>query len=263
MAKYYPMYVGPGADSGGYGRGDFKYSGDLSGMYDSEYWRNAAYNADAYNRRTYGQSEPASGKGNVFNKMGNLFDPTLKNRFKGFGSKLTNPNFNYDMKTGVQGWGKNLGGLYNIGNVAVQGYNALQGLDEMSELRDDTDDLISDIVTSSYNSPTLQYDLNSEQLKLLRELRNDRYNTDVDFGDLDLLGILADFGKGALTGAPGGIYGALIGGVGSALNSGIEDLQGGISADNAELQALYDAILNSEQQYKQLEKQKAYARLYG
>ena len=106
------------------------------------------------------------------------------------------------------------------------------------------------------------YDLNSDQRDLLRELQRGDYDNKGDVSDIDLLGVLGDAGMGILTGLPGGLPGAIIGGIGGAANSVIGDLQGGADRDVAELEALYQAVLESEQYHNQMRKQRAYAGLY-
>ena len=206
----------------------------------------------------------ASGAGKTkgkFFKSGGAFDKA-SGKFSDFASNIANPQFDYTKAEGLQGWGKNLGRMYNIGNLAIQGINAAQGLQGMSDTRDRASDLMSDAILSAGNSPTIWYDLNADQRDLLRELQRGDYDNKGDLSDIDLLGVLGDTAMGALTGAPGGITGAVICGLGGLTNSVIGDLQGGADRDVAELEALYQAILESEQYHNQMRKQRAYAGLY-
>lgn len=214
---------------------------------------------------------PDAKKGKFF-KPGGAFDKA-SGGFSEFASNIANPQFDYAWKTkvdpatgkkftGVQGWGKNLGGMYNIANAGIQGVKAAQGLQDMSDTRGNMEDLISDIRIGAGNSPTIMYDLNANQRDLLRELQRGDYDTTVNGDDIDLLGALGDTAMGALTGLPGGLPGAIIGGVGGLANSVIGDLNAGSDRRTAELEALYQAVLESEQYHNNMRKQRAYAGLY-
>ena len=221
------------------------------------------------------KSQPAGGnvkskpKGKFFKEDG-FFD-----KAGGFGdviSNIGNPQFDYNWKptagadgkkaVGLQGWGKNLGGVYNVANVGIQGVKAFKGLQDMSDTRDNMEDLISDIRLGAGNSPTIMYDLNASQRDLLRELQRGDYDTTVNGDDVDLLGTLGDTAMGALAGLPGGLPGVIIGGVGGLANSVIGDLTSGQDRRTAELEALYQAVLESEQYHNNMRKQRAYAGLY-
>lgn len=209
-------------------------------------------------------------KGKLF-KEGGAFDKG-SGKLSGMFQNLTNPQFDYNWtptkgangntSVGVQGWGKNLGGMYNVGNTAIQGMRFLKGAQGVSDTRDDIQDRMSDAVLSAGNSPTIWYDLNADQRDLLRELQRGDYANEADLSDIDLLGVLGDVGMGALSGLPGGLPGVIIGGIGGAANSVMGDLQGAADRDAAELEALYQAILESEQYHNQMRKQRAYANLY-
>lgn len=214
---------------------------------------------------------PDAKKGKFF-KPGGAFDKA-SGGFSEFMSNVTNPQFDYAWKTkadpatgqkftGVQGWGKNLGGMYNIANAGIQGVKAAQGLQDISDTRGNMEDLISDIRIGAGNSPTIMYDLNANQRDLLRELQRGDYDTTVNGDDIDLLGALGDTAMGALAGLPGGLPGAIIGGVGGLANSVIGDLNAGSDRRTAELEALYQAVLESEQYHNNMRKQRAYAGLY-
>lgn len=199
-------------------------------------------------------------KGKLFKQDG--FFGKGSGKFSNFAANVANPQFDWTKESGIQGWGKNLGKAYNFGNMAIQGYNAARGLQGISDSRDRARDLTADIVLGASNSPTIQYDLNADQRALLRELQRGSYDTKVDFNDIDLLGAIGDTFTGALAGLPGGVTGAVIGGIGGLANSVIGDFGGAADRDAAELEALYQAILESEQYHNQMRKQRAYAGLY-
>lgn len=191
--------------------------------------------------------------GGFFSKGGGLGDAL---------SGLANPQLDYDLNNfGLEAYGKNIGKYLTIGNALYQGFNAAQGLQDLSEAGDLSEDTVADILTSAANSPTISYDLTADQLNTLRELKNGVYDDSVGVDDIDLLGMLGDAGMGALMGIGGGIPGIIVGALGGAINSGIGDLNQAQGQSNAELEALYQAVLESERQNNQLRKQRAYASL--
>lgn len=219
----------------------------------------------------YGQQTPgvettpnnASGLGGLFRNI-NLFSPALEQKISNGTNNLLNPQFDWNAKKGLQGWGKNLGGYATAINGGIQGIRALSGISDLSKGGDVNSDLQADIVTAAANSPLLYHDLNAEQRQLLGELRRGTYDGKMgldNLGEVDLLGVLGDTAMGALTGLPGGWIGALVGGAGGLVNSIIGDLGAEQSRNNAELESLYQAVLDSERQYKDMKKQQAYARL--
>lgn len=201
----------------------------------------------------------AASKSKLF-KSGGFFDDA-SGKLKGFYDKATSPELDYTKGSGLQAYGKNIGKAMNWANALYQGYNAAQGLGDIGDANELSDDLMADIISSSYNSPTIQYDLSPEQLDMLREIRSGNYDNSADLSDIDLLGALGDTGMGVLTGIGGGIPGMIIGGIGGLANSVIGDLGSAKNRSNAELEALYSAVLNSEQQHNALKRQRAYAML--
>ena len=193
---------------------------------------------------------------------GKFLSPGAKDSLKSFTDKLSNPQFNWNSSSGIQGWGKNLGkgatalgALYNV-------YNIGQNLDNLSDAQQSREDMIGDIVGAAYNNPMIYYDLTSDQMSLLRKLRNGSYDTETDLSDVDWGSALKGAVKGGVGGfVTGGIPGAVIGAIGSGANSATESLVNAQGADAAELEALYNAILASERSYNDIQKQKAYARL--
>lgn len=192
--------------------------------------------------------------------LGNLFAPELMGNLKGTFGSIASPQFNWNKQTGVQGWGKNLGSYATLGNALYQGYNAAQGLEDLSDSSADTEELVNDLVNASYNNSMLAYDLNSDQKKLLRELRSGNYDTDVDFNDIRPMDILGGAAKGGISGfLYGGIPGAVVGALGSGANSAVDSLNRAQSGKMDELDALYQSILQSEDQQNALKKQRMYA----
>ena len=241
---------------------------ELAGAYlPSVYQANPGHTTGGVKTAT-GPAGAGNGKGGFF-KKGGFFDG-----FTGKFSNLANPEFDYSWTTvkdangnivknaGVQGWGKNLGGMYNIGNAVLQGAKAGKSLKDTADIRSSSDDLVTDILASAANSPTIGYDLNADQKRLLRELQRGTYDNSANLGDVDLLGALGGGLTGVIGGLPGGLPGAIIGGIGGVANSVLGDMQNDASRDASELEALYQAVLESEQYHNEKRKQRAYSALY-
>lgn len=192
-------------------------------------------------------------------KSGGLFAPGFTEKLKAGAGGLMNPQFDWNKSSGLQGWGKDLGGYMNIANTAIQGLNAAQGLGNIADAQRSGTDLQSDILVEAMNNPTASYDLSADQQRLLDKLRNGSYDSEIGLDDVNLLGALGNAGMGALTGAGGGIPGMIIGGLGGLINSGIGDIASAQNRSNAELQALYTALQESNQNYRNMRKQRMMA----
>lgn len=236
-----------------------KYSGAAKAARPTKY-RIANANASASTAST-ASAASAAPKGKLFKKGGFFSKDGAGKSLSGWFGKATSPEFDYNSKTGLQGWGHDLGGWITAANAIGQGYQAIQNIDAISDARDASDRIMSDIVSASYASPTIQYDLSPDQLNLLRELRQGAYDSGADLSDIDLLGALSGAGMGVLTGIGGGIPGMVVGGIGGLINSGLGDLNNAQNINNSELEALYQAVQESAQQHNAARKQRAYANL--
>jgi hypothetical protein len=196
---------------------------------------------------------------NTATEKGKFVKDSAKGKLKGFYNKATSPELDWDSTTGLKAYGADIGKYAGIASALYQGYNLAKGMQDNSEAKNENSDLISDIVSSSYNNPNLQYDISPDQLELLRDLRRGNYDSESDLSDIDLLGALGDAGMGVLTGILGGAPGMIAGGVGGFLNSIVGDFGDEQNRSNAELEALYQAILASDRQYNDLKRQRAYA----
>lgn len=190
---------------------------------------------------------------NLFSKLKSKFNATGG---KGSLSSLTNPdNYAWNKGSGIQAFGKNLGKGANIIGGIVQGANALQGLGDYNSAESANEDLINDIEVSALGNPLLSSYLTSDQLNLLGDVRQGRYDSGADFGDFSEgmgQGLPQAIPSAILGFATGGIPGAIIGGVGSLLNSGINGMNEVAVQNSAELQALYQALQDAEMQYKSM-----------
>ena len=150
--------------------------------------------------------------------------------------------------------GKNVGKYVPYGVGIYQGLDALGGLSEMSDLNADADTLTSQILTSAAGNPLISSYLTSDDLSLLGKLQRGTYDASAGVGDAtsNLGNLLTGAGSGALMGLAGGVPGAIIGGIGGLINSGIDNMNAETTNNTARLEALYQNLLNAEQQYKSM-----------
>lgn len=157
----------------------------------------------------------------------------------------------WNKSSGIQPY--NLGKASTALGAAYNVYGVGKGLSNLSKAKDTTGDLKADIIAASHNNPMLQYDLDPEQLQLLRQLRRGSYD---DSPDTDLSGILGGAVQGGLYGLAGGIPGVVIGAIGGGANAAVNGRASAQEDVNDELEALYASIMSSEQEYNNLRKQR-------
>lgn len=170
-------------------------------------------------------------------------------------------NVGWNSKSGLSLMGHNVGKAVPYVAGGIAGIQALQGLDDLSKNRSTTEDLVNDILLSASGNPNTVFDLTADQRSLLRKLKRDGDASDADIGDIDLFNILKGAGTGIAGGALGGIPGMVVGGIGGALNAGINDVNSSQVANQAELEALLEALTMSEMNYKNALRQRAYANM--
>jgi hypothetical protein len=184
----------------------------------------------------------------MFN-VDNFFNPNAGGKISyGLGTKSTG---------GLGKAGLNLG-KYNLGKYAtgisgiMQGLDAIGGLSELSDLNADADTLTSQILASASGNPLLHSYLTSDDLMLLGKLQRGNFDASGDIGDAtsNLGNLLSGTLSGVASGAMGGIPGMVVGGIGGLINSGIDNVNSATSNNTARLEALYQNLLNAEQQYK-------------
>lgn len=194
--------------------------------------------------------------GNIASTSDNFFNPSAKGVISyGFNpwSKAGKVNIPKG-KTGLNIGNFNVGKWSNIGNAAMQGIDAIGGLSEMSDLNADADTLTSQILASASGNPLLHSYLTSDDLALLGKLQRGNFDASGDFGDAtsNIGNLLSGTLSGVASGALGGLPGMLIGGIGGLVNSGIDNINSATSNNTARLEALYQNLLNAEQQYKSM-----------
>lgn len=191
----------------------------------------------------------------LFKKGGSL--DAASGKLSGLFSNLTSPELDYTKAGGLKAYGHNVGNWLTAGKGLYDAYNAFNTIQDIGDAKNTSQDLTSDIISASYNNPTIQYDLAPDQMRLLRELHNGTYDESAGLSDVDLLGVLGDAGMGALTGIGGGIPGIIAGALGGGANSVLTDLSDATSRGNSELEALYQAILESNRQHNAMRRQNA------
>jgi hypothetical protein len=158
---------------------------------------------------------------------------------------------------GLQLFGKNVGKGFNIASTAMHAADALSGWSDYQKTQGANEDLMSKIRLSAMGNPLLSSYLTSEQLNLLGDVKSGRYDTSADSSDF-IDGIQSNLGQAipaALMGlVTGGVPGAIIGGAGTLVNAGIDNLTTASGQNTAELQALYQALQDAEAQYKSMKR---------
>ena len=238
----------------------------------------------------YGATRNASGDYRWWDNLDNL-DPSffagtgtagskggfggLKNAFKGwkdkasnFGSKATgfiDPNAYAWSKSGGltftnpnSGNVTNLGKWGNLASGAMQAIDAAKGISDYESIKQDNEDLMSSIRSSAMGNPLLSSYLTADQLDLLGDIQDGRYNASDAGLDTFLGGAVKGIGNAivptALGFLTGGVPGAIIGGAGTLINSGIGNLSAEAGNNTSELQALYQALQDADAQYRSMKR---------
>lgn len=252
------------------GRGsDYDFYGATKGASagDSYRWYNSANLDPLWTASTSGASG-TSGSGGLKGAFAGW-----KDKFSGFGSKASayiDPNaYSWNFKgangtpAGLTFTNPNTGKVTNLGkwgNIAsgiMQGIDAAKGMSDYYNVKQDNEDLMSDIQVAAMGNPLLSSYLTSDQLDLLGDIQAGRYEASNVGVDTFLSGAVGGIGKAVpatLMGATGGLPGMIIGGVGSLVNSGIDSLSAEAGQNTAELQALYQALRDAEMQYKSMKR---------
>lgn len=186
------------------------------------------------------------------NVSSNIIDmPTNKNKLGGwFGD-----NFGWSKSAGVKAFGKPIGKYATGANAVLQGFDAINNMNALSDVNADTDALISDILRSAASNPLTSNYLTSDQQSMLNQLKRGTLDTESGFLENDLMSLLGGAGQGALTGGLiGGIPGAVVGGLGGLVNTGLQGQAQAQSLTNSELEGLLQALTDAEMQYKSMKR---------
>lgn len=163
-------------------------------------------------------------------------------------------NNNWNTNGGIQF--ANIGPYANVANAIGQGMSAIGNISKLSRNTQDYNDLQGDVLRAYNSNPLARNFLNSEQLSTIRKLKRGNYKGNYKISNDVLSSIgssLPNTIMNTLTGfAVGGTPGAVIGGFGSLINSGLKGASNTQNKNNAELEALYQALLDAEQQYNMM-----------
>lgn len=185
------------------------------------------------------------------------FKNTFGGGAAGTGLSLAPEGFDWSSKGGLKAFGKNVGTGANVLSGVMQGVDAAQGIGDYMDTLESNEDLKSKIDIAAMGNPLLSSYLTADQMDLLGDLQLGNYSDKADAGDF-LKGAVGGLGNAimpTLSGlATGGIPGAIIGGVGTLINSGIDGMSNASGRSTSELQALYQALQDAEMQYKAMKR---------
>lgn len=196
-------------------------------------------------------------------KTGGLFAPGFGAKVQEGLGKLSDPQLNWTKGTGLKAYGHNIGGLASTAQGLYGAYQIADALSENTKAKNTTEDITSDILTAAAGNPMAAYDLTADQKRLLGELKRGSYEDSSDMGSLDWGAGLSGALKGGVAGfLGGGTLGAAVG----ALSSGVPAAMRGMASEqerkNAELEALYAALSESDARYRDARRQKAMRMYY-
>lgn len=155
-------------------------------------------------------------------------------------------------------------GDVNVGKVApwiqggVSAAQALGGISDYTKNTSNYQDMLGDVLREYNSNPLANYYLTNAQKSDIRKLEKGYSNTGkADGGDF-FKGMGSGLGEAvpaALLGlVAGGVPGALVGGIGSLVNSGISGMNSAVAQDTADLEALYQTLVDANAQYNSMKK---------
>jgi hypothetical protein len=151
--------------------------------------------------------------------------------------------------------GPTIGGAANTISGIYQGGKALSGLYENSNKDSDLSSLKKDINLSMASNPMYDMNLTAADEKILRQMQNGTLtNNWAGAAEGAMKGIPQAALSAIMGGLTGGPLGAVIGGAGSLLNSGISGYGQETDEANAQLQGLYSKLRASEDEYNSMKR---------
>lgn len=208
-------------------------------------------------RRGAGTPKSAAATSASVPKTGGLFAPGFGERMKTGFANLTNPQFDWNGATGLKAWGKNIGGLTSAAQGLYGAYRFADALSDTNKAKNASDDIESDILTAAASNPMAAYDLTADQKRLLGELKRGSYDQ-ASLKDLDWEAGLSGALKGGVGGfLSGGALGATVGALAEGLPAAMQGRTAAQERKNAELEALYASLSESDARYRDAKRQKA------
>ena len=151
--------------------------------------------------------------------------------------------------------GPTIGGAANTISGIYQGGKALTGFYENSNKDSDLSSLKEDINLSIASNPMYDMNLTAADEKILRQMQNGTLtNNWAGAAEGAVKGIPQAALSAVMGGLTGGPLGAIIGGAGSLLNSGISGYGQKTDEANAKLQGLYSKLRASEDEYNSMKR---------
>lgn len=136
-----------------------------------------------------------------------------------------------------------------------QGGKAIKGLYENIQNDADLNDLRKDIRLQMASNPMYNMYMDASDEKLLRQMNNGTLtNNWAGAFENGVKGIPQAGLAALLGGVTGGVPGALIGGIGSLVNSGISGYGQGTQEAQAKLQGLYDKLRQANEDYRMMKR---------
>lgn len=173
---------------------------------------------------------------------------------------LFNKNINlknvWNKKQGIAPLG--IGKFANIGSGITQGIQGIQNLSNLGQSTSDYNDLQGDILAAYSSNPLASSYLSPDQMRMIRQIRRGNLpeNTTATQGAFnEIVGNLGNTLTSAGIGlATGGIPGALIGGIGRLVNSGLSGANKAKQSNISQLDALYQNLLDAQSQYNAMKR---------
>lgn len=180
----------------------------------------------------------------------------LKGVFNNLRSKVPPFSSIWNKQSGIQPLG--IGKGANIGSGIAQGVQGIQNLSNLGRAQADYNDLQGDILNAYYSNPLANSFLSPEQSKMIRQIKRGNLNEGTTSSEGFWNGIVGNLGD-TLTGAglgfvTGGIPGAIIGGAGGLINSGISGATQATQSNMDNLDALYQQLLDAQAQYNAMKR---------
>lgn len=145
--------------------------------------------------------------------------------------------------------------IANIGGGIYHGINALQGLNANANADRDLESLKRDITLAKATNPMYDMYLDASDEKLLREMNNNNTSANWTAAGSNIMNsiprALLNAGLGFLT---GNVPGAVIQGVGTLANAGVEGYGQGTAERYGQLQGLYDKLQRANDDYRSMKR---------
>lgn len=191
-----------------------------------------------------GQAASGSGLRNMFR---NFKIPNLRDLNTARANLVSRPIF------GSAG-GPSIANIANVGGGIYHGINALQGLNQNSDTAKDIDSLVQDINTMKVTNPMYDMYMDPSDEKLMRQIKNGslesgKFSNAVGGALESIPQALLNAGLGFLT---GNIPGAVIQGVGTLANAGIQGYNKGQQDVQSKLQGLYNKLSQANEEYRSM-----------